>query len=178
MHNLYRRRKLSEKPTQKRTNPWPEYTQKLNLQVALTKVKCLKCQFLNIITVAKLLFITTPTFNTPRFLKKLNPLFSLRSRRLEVVGTRKNGGARRRHPSRVSLARARSLFHPLLPSACYAGCPLFVLYSWTSPQRPPWGQKKVAVVERFKQASMYGRCGEVEVRLYISQVTCRNRRTL
>ena len=99
MHNLYRRRKLSEKPTQKRTNPWPEYTQKLNLQVALTKVKCLKCQFLNIITVAKLLFITTPTFNTPRFLKKLNPLFSLRSRRLEVVGTRKNGGARRRHPS-------------------------------------------------------------------------------
>ena len=25
------------------------------------------------------------------------------------------------HPSRVSLARARSLFRPLLPSACYAG---------------------------------------------------------
>ena len=25
------------------------------------------------------------------------------------------------HPSRVSLRRARSLFHPLLPSACYAG---------------------------------------------------------
>ena len=23
-----------------------------------------------------------------------------------------------------------------------------LLYSWTSPQRPPWGQKKVAVVER------------------------------
>ena len=38
---------------------------------------------------------------------------SLRSRRLEVVGTRKNGRARRR--------RARSLFRPLLPSACYAG---------------------------------------------------------
>ena len=37
---------------------------------------------------------------------------SLRSRRLEVVGTRKNGRARRRH-ARVevfSLARARSLF--------------------------------------------------------------------
>ena len=53
---------------------------------------------------------------------------SLRSRRLQVVGTRKNGRARRRHargeeahPLRVSLARARSLFRPLLPSACYAG---------------------------------------------------------
>ena len=54
---------------------------------------------------------------------------SLRSRRLEVVGTRKKGRARRRHargevapsPSRVSLARARSLFRPLLPSACYVG---------------------------------------------------------
>ena len=40
---------------------------------------------------------------------------SLRSRRLELVGTRKNGRARRRH------ARARSLFRLLLPSACYAG---------------------------------------------------------
>ena len=29
-------------------------------------------------------------------------------------------------------------------------------YSWTSPHRPPWGQKKVAFVERFKQESMYG----------------------
>ena len=38
---------------------------------------------------------------------------SLRSRRLEVVGTRKNG--------RVSLVCARSLFRPLLPSACYTG---------------------------------------------------------
>ena len=53
---------------------------------------------------------------------------SLRSRRLEVVGTRKTGRARRRHargegahPSRVSLARARSLLRLLLPSACYAG---------------------------------------------------------
>ena len=36
---------------------------------------------------------------------------SPRSRRLEVVGTRKHGRARRR----------RSLFRPLLPSACYAG---------------------------------------------------------
>ena len=48
---------------------------------------------------------------------------SLCSRRLEVVGARKNGRARRRH-ARVevfSLARARSLFRPLLPSACYAG---------------------------------------------------------
>ena len=41
---------------------------------------------------------------------------SLRCMRLEVVGTRENGRARRRHPSRVSLARARSLFRPLLPS--------------------------------------------------------------
>ena len=46
---------------------------------------------------------------------------SLRSRRLEVVGTRKNGLTRRRHALRVSLARARSLFRLLLPSACYAG---------------------------------------------------------
>ena len=28
------------------------------------------------------------------------------------------------------------------------------MYSWTSPQ--PWGQKKVAVVVRFKQESMCG----------------------
>ena len=35
---------------------------------------------------------------------------------MEIVGTRKNGRAR--DPSRVSLARARSLFRPLLPSAC------------------------------------------------------------
>ena len=26
----------------------------------------------------------------------------------------------------------------------------------SSPQRPPWGQTKVAVVERFKQESKYG----------------------
>ena len=46
---------------------------------------------------------------------------SLRSRRLEVVGTRKNGRARRRHAS-LPRACARSLFRPrpLLPSACYA----------------------------------------------------------
>ena len=29
-------------------------------------------------------------------------------------------------------------------------------YSWTSLQRPPWGQKKVAIVERFKREPMYG----------------------
>ena len=29
-------------------------------------------------------------------------------------------------------------------------------YSWTFPQRPPWGQKKVAVIERFKQESVCG----------------------
>ena len=50
-------------------------------------------------------------------------------------------------------------------------------YSWTSLQRPPWGQKKVAIVERLKQESMYGlsaqkngrnveRWSLVEVRLY------------
>ena len=46
------------------------------------------------------------------------PSISLGSGRLEVVGTRKNWRARRRnsHPSPVSLARARSLFRPLLPS--------------------------------------------------------------
>ena len=47
-----------------------------------------------------------------------NTKTSLRSRRLEVVGTRKNGRAR---TLRVSLARARSLSRSLLPSACYAG---------------------------------------------------------
>ena len=46
---------------------------------------------------------------------------SLRSRRLEVVGTRKNARERTRHPLRVSLARVCSLFRPLLSSACYAG---------------------------------------------------------
>ena len=35
---------------------------------------------------------------------------------MEIVGKRKNGRAR--DPSRVSLARARSLFRSLLPSAC------------------------------------------------------------
>ena len=49
-----------------------------------------------------------------------------RSLRLEVVGTGKNGCARRRHvPSPlVCLPRARPfslIFRPLLPSACYAG---------------------------------------------------------
>ena len=69
---------------------------------------------------------------------------------MALVGTRKNGApegslrsklarkrllrrlARRRHPSRVSLARARSLFRPLLASACYAGykfCTPFVFHS-------------------------------------------------
>ena len=71
---------------------------------------------------------------------------------MALVGTRKNGApegslrsklarkrllprlARRRHPSRVSLARARSLFRPLLASACYPGykfCSPFVFhFSW------------------------------------------------
>ena len=63
------------------------------------------------------------TFSRSMRMKKVNwP--SLRSRRLEVVGARKNGRARRRHPSRVSLARVRSLFRPLLPGAYYAG------YDW------------------------------------------------
>ena len=29
-------------------------------------------------------------------------------------------------------------------------------YSWSSLQQPPWGQKKVAIVERLKQQWMYG----------------------
>ena len=48
---------------------------------------------------------------------------NLRNRRLEVVGTRKNVRARRRHArgeEACSLARARSLFRSQLPSACYA----------------------------------------------------------
>ena len=53
----------------------------------------------------------------------VNRKCSLRSRRLKVVGTRKNRRARRRHARgegarRVSPSRARSFFHPLLPSAC------------------------------------------------------------
>ena len=52
---------------------------------------------------------------------------SLRSRRLKVVGTRKNGCARRRH-SRDRPSRARSLFHPLLPNACYAGYSLGTIW--------------------------------------------------
>ena len=51
--------------------------------------------------------------------KPLSSVHSLRSRRLEVVGTRKNGRVRTR--PRVSPSRARSLFRSLLPSACYAG---------------------------------------------------------
>ena len=49
-------------------------------------------------------------------------------------------------------------------------------YSWNSPQRPPLGQKKVAIVEGFKQESMCGLSAKkaavverwplVEVRLY------------
>ena len=53
---------------------------------------------------------------------------SQRSRRLEVVGARKNGRGRGRHakgdralPSRVSLSRAQSFLRSLLPSACHAG---------------------------------------------------------
>ena len=50
-------------------------------------------------------------------------------------------------------------------------------YSCTSVQRPPWGQKKVAIVERIKQKWMYGLSGKkmaiversplLEVQLYI-----------
>ena len=56
-----------------------------------------------------------------RWIPQIHVRSSLSRRRLEVVGTRKNGRARRRHASRVSLARGRSLFRPLLPSARYAG---------------------------------------------------------
>ena len=86
---------------------------------------------------------------------------SLRSRRLEVVGTRKNGrpegdtrGERELpHPSRVSLARVRSLFRRVLPGACYAGykihhnCKYFaltqsVLYVLKARFAPPPKKKK------------------------------------
>ena len=50
---------------------------------------------------------------------------------------------------------------------------LFLINSWTSLQRPPWGRKKVAIVKRwllligFKQESMYGffirHCREVAI---------------
>ena len=33
---------------------------------------------------------------------------------------------------------------------------LNVNYSWSSSQQPPWGQKKVAIVERLKQGWKYG----------------------
>ena len=48
---------------------------------------------------------------------------SLSSRRLEVIGSRKELGARGRHPlpSRVSLTRPVLSCAQLLPSACYAG---------------------------------------------------------
>ena len=51
-------------------------------------------------------------------------LFKLLSRRLEVVGARKNGGARERHArgERACLPLVRPFF---LPSACYAGQALF-----------------------------------------------------
>ena len=64
----------------------------------------------------------------PRRSLKYRDTFSLRSRRLEVVGRRKNGRARRRpargevpHPSRVSLARARSFLSPTT-SKPHIGC--------------------------------------------------------
>ena len=68
-----------------------------------------------------------PATTTLFCLVTVHDKISLRSRRLEVVGRRKNERARRHargevgHPSRISLACARSLFRPLLPSACYAG---------------------------------------------------------
>ena len=50
------------------------------------------------------------------------PLDSLRSRRLEVVGTRKKRVRKMETcEGSVSLVRTRSLFHPLPPGACYAG---------------------------------------------------------
>ena len=60
----------------------------------------------------------------------LDFFLSLRSRRLELVGARKNGRARRRH----FLARACSLFCPLLPSACYAGYFSFDIFPTFSPE--------------------------------------------
>ena len=60
---------------------------------------------------------------------------------LEVVGARKRGFAKRQ-PSRISLALARSLFRPLLPSSCYGG--YFVVTSWNSPKNKKiWNLKSV-----------------------------------
>ena len=57
------------------------------------------------------------------------------SRRLEAGGTRKNG----------SLSFARSLFHPLLPSACYAGyvsnCYRVFSLTWPKSMQIDWDKK-------------------------------------
>ena len=56
--------------------------------------------------------------------------------------------------------------------ACHLLGAFYCVTRHSSPQRPPWGQTKVAVVEKFKQESKYGlstgtktggRCSEVAV---------------
>ena len=52
---------------------------------------------------------------------------------LQLVGARKNGRARKRH----FLARACSLFRPLLPSACYASYFFLNIFLDFPPPPPP-----------------------------------------
>ena len=60
---------------------------------------------------------------------------SLRSRRLEVEGARKNVRVR------VSLSRARSFLRPLLPSACYEGY-TSVTQAYRRQESDTWSQSK------------------------------------
>ena len=57
-------------------------------------------------------------FPRPTYFLQLS-LFKFRQPAQQALGS--SGHEKKRHPLRVSLARARSLFRPLLPSACYAG---------------------------------------------------------
>ena len=84
---------------------------------------------------------------------------SLRSRRLEVVGTRKNGrpegdtrGERELpHPSRVSLARARSLFRQYFQApatqAKYFALTQSALYVLKPRFAPPTPKKRKNIIE-------------------------------
>ena len=97
------------------------------------------------------------TYFRSSLLSMWNPKISLCSRHLEVVGTRKNGRARRSH-LRVSLARARSLFRPLLPSACYAGYPKMTGNASVSTGYLPAGKMSpllIALTFNFRNSVIY-----------------------
>ena len=82
---------------------------------------------------------------------------SLSSRRLEVIGSRKELGARGRHPlpSRVSLARPVLSCAQLLPSACYVRRLLLSKGNVTrdDSQRQLLAQHCVAMLQRFETTS-------------------------